>query len=120
MKQKEITINSKQYPVVFDLGTMINYESIVKHSFFLTDWTKPKITERMAIIYAAALSADENTKLTFDDLKGKGTWDDVKAIFTASNIIITLSGEFFPIPEIEQQAEVDAPADNTEGGTEKN
>ena len=74
--KKEITIAGVQYPVTFDFQTLLNFESITNSSFFDTNFTKT--VDRMALIMAAVLTADEDTKLTLDLLKGKGDWDAVK------------------------------------------
>ncbi len=103
MKKKEITIQGVTYPVTCDMQTLLNYEEIVKHSFFKTDWTSPRITERMALIYAAVLSADDNATLKFEDLKGQGSWNDIEQLITAFSVVSLLMTEYFPVPDIEQQ-----------------
>ena len=48
MKQKEITINGKQYPVIFTLATLSNFEEITGKPFFKADLDI--IKNRIAII----------------------------------------------------------------------
>ena len=102
MKQ-EITIAGVQYPVTFEFQTLLNFESITNSSFFDTNFTKT--VDRMALIMAAVLTADEDTKLTVDLLKGKGDWDAVKDIIAAYGVVMGLARAFFHVPEVVKQAE---------------
>ena len=102
MKQ-EITIAGVQYPVTFEFQTLLNFESITNSSFFETTFNKT--VDRMALIMAAVLTADEDTKLTVDLLKGKGDWDAVKDIIAAYGIVMDLASAFFHVPEVVKQAE---------------
>ena len=102
--KKEITIAGVQYPVTFEFQTLLNFR---KHhqqkSFFDTNFTKT--VDRMALIMAAVLTADEDTKLTVDLLKGKGDWDAVKDIIAAYGVVMDLASAFFHVPEVVKQAE---------------
>ena len=102
MKQ-EITIAGVQYPVTFEFQTLLNFESITNSSFFETTFNKT--VDRMALIMAAVLTADEDTKLTIDLLKGKGDWDAVKDIIAAYSVVMDLASAFFHVPEVVKQAE---------------
>ena len=102
MKQ-EITIAGVQYPVTFDFQTLLNFEQITNSSFFETTFNKT--VDRMALIMAAVLTADEDTKLTVDLLKGKGDWDAVKDIIAAYGVVMDLASAFFKVPEVVKQAE---------------
>lgn len=101
--KKEVTIAGVQYPVTFDFQTLLNFEQITNKSFFDTDFTK--IVDRMALIMAAVLTADEDTKLTVELLKGKGDWDAVKDIITAYGVVMDLASAFFHVPEVVKQSE---------------
>lgn len=101
--KKEITIAGVQYPVTFDFQTLLNFEQITNSSFF--DTTFNKTVDRMALIMAAVLTADEDTKLTVDLLKGKGDWDAVKDIIAAYGVVMDLASAFFHVPEVVKQAE---------------
>ena len=103
MKKTEITIAGKQYPVIFDFQTLLNFENITKKSFFGA--TFDMTTKRMALIMAAVLSADENTSLTFEEMVGQKDWDAVKEIITAYGIIMNLAKDLFHIPEVVKQSE---------------
>lgn len=119
MKQKEITIHGKQYPVAFDLQTLLNYEENSGHSFFNIDFEHISLNDRINIIHAAVKSADDKTNLTVDGIKGQRSFDDMKAILSASNEIIIMSADFFTIPEIEKQNNPEPPAEEQAEGDDK-
>ena len=110
MNQKTITIQGKQYPVNFTMQTLLNFEEIANISFF--DAKFKKTTERMAVVIAACLAADENANITIDTLLGGNDYDALKEVIAAFNIVMELSAVFFNIPEIEKQPE--RPEENTE------
>lgn len=101
--KKEITIAGVQYPVTFEFQTLLNFESITNSSFFDTNFTKT--VDRMALIMAAVLSADENTSLTIEGMVGQKDWDAVKDIIAAYSIVMDLASAFFKVPEVVKQAE---------------
>lgn len=115
MIQKEITVNGKKYPVIFTLATLSNFEEITGKPFFGQDLDT--IRNRIAIICAAAIAADGNTGLTVEELRGEETWDDYMQIANAYNIVMELSRQFFPIPEVEKKEE---PATEKEEKPSKN
>ena len=101
MKLNYIDINGVAYPVAFTMLAMTNFEEITNKGFFEANWNKT--SERMALIIAAALAADENTKLNIETLRGKDSFDDYKQIVTAFNVVMTMANEFFEIPAVEQE-----------------
>ena len=103
MTQKEITINGKTYPVVFTMDTMMNFEEIADKSFFETDLKRLK--DRLAIIMAAVITADDKTTLTVEELRGNGDLEAVQQIIAAFNIVMEASTEFFKIPAVEPNDE---------------
>ena len=103
MITKDITIAGVQYPVTFEFQTLLNFEQITNSSFF--DTTFNKTVDRMALIMAAVLTADEDSKLTVELLKGKGDLDAVKDIIAAYGVVMDLASEFFHIPEVVKQSE---------------
>lgn len=110
MTTKEITIAGVQYPVQFDLDTIMLFEEIVEHSFFADEFKTLK--SQMALTVAAALSANKDTKLTVDVMLGA---KDVKAYteaVTAYTQVMEMAGEFFKIPAVEPKD--DKPADDEE------
>lgn len=100
MKKIEITINGVTYPVAFTLLTMSNFEEIANMGFFEANMSK--INVRMAVVMAAVLAADEDSKLTIQELRGNETFDDYKQIVEAFNIVMNLANDFFKIPKVEE------------------
>ena len=111
MTQKTITINGKQYPVVFNLKTLSNFEEITNQGFFESKLNKT--TERMAMVMAAVLAADKDADLKIDELQGKEDWEAYLQINKAYAEVMTLASEFFPIPEVEKGKEPE-PTENEE------
>lgn len=111
MTSKQITINGKEYPVVFTLLTMSNFEEITEKGFFEANMSKTNV--RLAVVVAAALAADSNTKLTIEEMRGGETFDDYKQINEAFTIVMNLAQEFFKIPKVEE-------TEDQKGETEKN
>ena len=112
MTKKEITINGKTYPIAFTMDTMINFEEIADKPFFGNDLKRLK--DRMAIIMAAVITADEKTKLTVEELRGNGDFDAVQQIIAAFNVVMEASIEFFKIPAVEPKDEKPAGEQNDE------
>ena len=117
MKQKEITIGGQQYPVAFTLKTIDGFERITNTPFSTANLDLTH--NRMALICAAALTADENTKLTAEAITGDGDLKALKQITAATTTIMELVTEFFEVGALDV---TDAPAteDNTEGEKPKN
>ena len=59
MTKKEITINGKQYPVIFDMQTIMNFEEVTGGKSFFTE-NLTTLKNRIALIIAAVTAADEN------------------------------------------------------------
>ena len=118
MTQKEITINGQQYPVVFTMDTLMNFERIVSKSFFETDFKT--LTDRMALIIAAVITANEKTTLTVEAMKGDNDLKAVQQIIAAYNVVMTLAGEFFNIPQIEKNNNPESPATEDDADKQKN
>ena len=99
MITKEITINGKTYPVVFNMKTIIGYERISGKSFFGEDFSK--MGERLALIAAAVISAGGKEELSIDEMMNADTMKLVQEILTAYMIIIGMVNEFFKMPDVE-------------------
>ena len=100
MKQTFVTFNGVEYPIVFDLQALTNFEEITKQGFFEANLNTTN--NRIAIVIGAALSADKNTALTVEEMRGKESFDDYKQIIEAYNVVMTLANDFFKIPEVEK------------------
>ena len=104
MTTSEITINGKQYPVVFSMKTIISFEEIANKSFFGV--TFDKTTDRIALIVAAILAADEKSPIKIEDVMGNQDVAAIKQISEAFLIILNMSTEFFGIPAVIEQPEL--------------
>ena len=118
MKQNFITIAGVQYPVQFDLDTVMLFEEIVDHSFFADEFKTLK--SQMAITVAAALSADKDTKLTVDAIMGAKDMQAYKEAVEAYTVVMELAGEFFKVPVVEQQPEEPVTEDELAEEKQKN
>lgn len=103
MDKKEVTFNGTKYPVVFNMQAVLNYEDITNQSFFGEDFNLLK--NRMALIMAAALAADKDTKLDIDIIKGTEDIEAVHQIAEAFKVVMTMVGQFMHIPEVVAEAE---------------
>ena len=101
---KEITINGIKYPVAFNMKTIISYEEIANKSYF--DSNFGKTTERIALIVAAVLAADEKSPIKIEDVMGNQDVAAIKQISEAFLIILNMSTEFFGIPAVIEQSEL--------------
>jgi hypothetical protein len=99
MNMKEITINGKKYPVVFNMKTILGYEQISGKSFFGEDFSK--MSERLALIVAAVISADSKADISIDDMMNADTMELVQEILTAYTVVIGMVNEFFKTPDVE-------------------
>lgn len=100
MKQNIVTFNGVNYPVVFDLQALTNFEDITKQGFFEANLNMTN--NRIAIVIASVLSADKDTKLTIEEMRGKESFGDYKQIIEAYNVVMTLANDFFKIPKVEE------------------
>ena len=116
MKTKEITIGGKNYPVAFSMKTMLNFEEISGKPFFGESFDHLK--ERIALIMSAALTADNNTKLTIEDLTKGYEWERVKELMAAYNTVMELCAGFMEIPAVEPKPE--KPSEESQEGKAKN
>lgn len=98
MKQKKITIDGHEYPVEFNLSTLIVFEQTVDHSFFEEDWRN--LYCRAILIWAAMFSADDSVKT--DIVLRCSDWQGVNNAFS---VIVKMADEFFNIPKIVEDAE---------------
>ena len=103
MNTKEITINGKTYPVVFNMKTILGYEQISGKSFFGEDFSK--MSERLALIVAAVISADSKADISIDDMMNADRMELVQEILTANTIVIGMVNEFFKTPDVEPKQE---------------
>ena len=112
MKQAEITIGGKIYPVEVNMSTVLMYEEIVDESFFGERFVK--LSRRVALIVAAAMTVDEKVQLDFKDII-ENHWKDIGKAF---NTVMELVAEFFEIPKLIADAEKQEASEKGEKGEE--
>jgi hypothetical protein len=103
MTQKKITSNGKEYPIVFTMDTLMNFETIVGKSFFETDFKTLK--DRMALVIAAVITAKEDTDLTIEDIIGDKGFDALQQIINTYLVISELLVEFTKVPAVVSNSE---------------
>jgi len=108
MAQKELKILGKKVPVVFNMATQIAFEKITDKAFDLALLTHAEA--RLALYYAAIVSADKETSITVDDLM-TADFNDINALDKTLNELIT---EFYHLGNIEE-AHVPVAEDSPEG-----
>lgn len=112
-----ITLLGREYPVVFNMDTLLNFEDIMNRSFF--DCRLTTMRERIAMVMAAVFTADEDTTLTVDELKDGGI-DNVRQINEAFAKVMELSKPFFHIPDTLTDDAPEKPADQGDDEEPKN
>lgn len=104
MKQKEITIGGRQYPVAFTMKTIEVFERITQKSFLSTMENEGGLlTDRIALIRSAVLTVEENSPLKESDIRGGEDFGAYKDITAAYAVVMPLVAEFFAIPFGENQ-----------------
>jgi cell division protein ZapA (FtsZ GTPase activity inhibitor) len=99
MKQKEITIGDKKYPVAFSMKTIELFESMTGKPF-LDEMSNNfgLIKNRIILIMAAILTVDENSKISESDIRGDDDLNSYKTIMEMYVSVMELVAEFFEIP----------------------
>lgn len=104
MIQKEIKLNGKTYPVVFNMKAIIGFEDIIGHSFF-EETTFSTFKARIALIIAAIIAANDKVEITFDELVNIDTVEGMNDIVKAFNTVMSQSADFFHLPAVEEKEE---------------
>lgn len=99
MKQKEITIGDKKYPVAFSMKTIELFESMTGKPF-LDEMANNfgLVKNRIILIMAAILTVDENSKISESDIRGNDDLNSYKTIMEMYVSVMELVAEFFEIP----------------------
>lgn len=99
MKQKEITIGNKKYPVAFSMKTIELFESMTGKPF-LDEMANNfgLVKNRIILIMAAILTVDENSKVSESDIRGNDDLNSYKTITETYVSVMELVAEFFEIP----------------------
>ena len=118
MTEKTIKIAGKEYPVIFNMQTILNFEEGAKKSFFGEKFDRT--WERLVLISAAIYAKTKKPTLNIEDLienADSKIFGDINAAFAT---IMELAGEFFEIPAVEPQEEHQEEAQEADEGNTKN
>ena len=96
--ERTVTIDGKEYPVNFDMSTLIAFEQTSDKSFFGENFDK--LYSRVILVFAAMFAADE--KITTDILLKSNDW---QGITTAFNTVMEMAAKFFKVPQVVADAE---------------
>ena len=91
MNEKTVTIDGKEYPVRFNMSTLIAFEQTSDKSFFGENFDK--LYSRVILVFAAMFAADE--KITTEVLLNSNDWQRITRAF---NTIMEMAAEFFKVP----------------------
>lgn len=111
--ERTVTIDGKEYPVRFNMSTLIAFEQTADKSFFGENFDK--LYSRVILVWAAMFAADEN--ITTDILLKSNDW---QGITTAFNTVMEMAAEFFKIPKIITDAEAKETTTDKQEKAEKN
>ena len=111
--ERTITIDGKEYPVRFNMSTLIAFEQTADKSFFGENFDK--LYSRVILVFAAMFAANEN--ITTDVLLKSKDW---QGITTAFNTIMEMAAEFFKVPKIITDAEAKETTTDKQEKAEKN
>lgn len=96
--ERTVTIDGKEYPVRFNMSTLIAFEQTADKSFFGENFDK--LYSRVILVWAAMFAADEN--ITTDVLLKSKDWQGITQAF---NTVMEMAAEFFKVPKIITDAE---------------
>lgn len=99
MNTREITINGKTYPAVFNMKTILGYEEIVGQSFFNAQFERMR--ERIALVVAAVVATGTENTPSIDDMMNADKFELVSEIINAYTIVMDLANQFFATPDVE-------------------
>lgn len=111
--ERKIAIDGKEYPVKFNMSTLIAFEQTSNNSFFNENFDK--LYSRVILVFAAMFAADEN--ITTEVLLNSNDWQGITQAF---NTIMEMAAEFFKVPQIVKDAEAKENATSEGEKPEKN
>ena len=111
--ERTITIDGKEYPVKFNMSTLIAFEQTSNNTFFNENFDK--LYSRVILVFAAMFAADEN--ITTDVLLNSKDWQGITKAF---NTIMEMAAEFFKVPKIVADAEAKETTTDKGEKSEKN
>lgn len=98
--KKKITLQGKEIPVAFTMGTVLSYEEIAGHSFF--GETFDKLRDRLILVISAIYAADEHSTLKVEDLMGGDDWQEFNNAFVT---VTEMAKDFFKLPDVVEEEE---------------
>lgn len=93
MKQKQITLCGKTYPVVFSLDTMIKYERMLNRSFLLSSFEL--LEEQIAVTVCAVFTANPDADLEADQIMQADSFTKLKELTDAYATVKEMILDFF-------------------------
>lgn len=109
----KITIDGKEYPVIFNMSTLIAFEQTAGHSFFADQFNT--MYSRILLVFAAMFAADESIEVSILT-KSK----DFRGIMSAYAEVEKMALEFFKVPEVVKDSEQQESQDNKDKTDTKN
>ena len=88
----------QEYPVVFNLQTILNYEELSGRSFF--DDPLKRLQSQISLVFSAIIAADENTSVKAEDFLKADSGKAVTDIINAFTVVMTMAGDFFKTPAV--------------------
>ena len=111
--ERTITIDGKEYPVRFNMSTLIAFEQTSDKSFFGENFDK--LYSRVILVFAAMFAADD--KITTEVLLQSNDWQGITKAF---NTVMEMAQEFFKVPKIITDAEAKETTTDKEEKAAKN
>lgn len=93
MKQKQITLCGKTYPVQFNLNTMIKYERMLNRSFLLSNFDL--LEEQIAVTVCAVFTANPDADLEADQIMQADSFTKLKELTDAYATVKEMILDFF-------------------------
>ena len=109
MTEKTIKIAGKDYPVIFNMQTILNFEEGANKSFFGEKFEK--MWDRLVLISAAIYAKTKKQTLNIETLIENSDSSIFNEINLAFATVMELAAEFFNIPAIEPKEEVEEQAE---------
>ena len=100
-EEKKISINGKEFSVVFNVQTIINFEEIADKSFFGNSFSH--LLDRISLVVGAVLAADEKSDIKVEDVMKDVDAKKIQEILEAYTIVMNLAEVFFKIPKVEPE-----------------
>lgn len=111
--ERKVTIDGKEYPVIFDISTLIAFEQTSDKSFFGENFDK--LYSRIVLVFAAMYSADKS--ITDEIVIHSKDW---QGITNAFNIVMEMAQDFFRVPRVVAEAEARENTADQKEKSEKN